>query len=265
MLNTISDAMHAREATGHIQNQLDVYPNTRVINDPTAVMQTTRDGNYERLRALPNVHFPRTVRLRIDTPTSEDLYRQLSDLGFKLPFILRRVGTQTGRSTERIDDANDVTAFCARKPRGEYYAIQYKPLLWRETYFRKMRLFCIDGEAYPVVCHFDQVWNVHGGNRRTVMKTSTELIEQEMAFLRDWRRYTRLKAAAAVDEEFAHTPLEFFGTDFSVDSDGGLFIYELNATMRHSFDHARNFSYKMPYDQQTTAAFEAMVYRRLHR
>ena len=33
--------------------------------------------------------------------------------------------------------------------------------------------------------------------------------------------------------------------------------------MRHSFDHAENFPYKMPYDQATSDAFARMVRARL--
>ncbi|WP_371155776.1 hypothetical protein [Jannaschia sp. 2305UL9-9] len=262
MLNAISDADMELGSLSSLASHLSAHPQTRVINAPDAVMETTRDGNYNRLLDLPNVHFPGTIRVVLDAPTPKDLDRQLRALDFRLPVILRRTGTQTGRSTVRIDAPEDLVTFCADEPRGEFYAIQYKQLLWRDTFFRKMRLFCIDGAAYPVVCHFDHVWNVHGGNRRTVMKASAELMEQEQHFLRDWRGYIGSKAAAAVEDVFARTPLDFFGMDFTVDTDGGLFIYELNASMRHSFDHARNFPYKQPHDQATSDAFEAMVHRR---
>ena len=59
------------------------------------------------------------------------------------------------------------------------------------------------------------------------------------------------------------TGLEFFGIDFTIDNNGKVFIYELNASMRHSFDHAKNFPYKMPYDKNTSAAFERMVLSRV--
>jgi hypothetical protein len=29
--------------------------------------------------------------------------------------------------------------------------------------------------------------------------------------------------------------------------------------MRHSYDHARNFPYKLPHDQAITAAFQQMI------
>ena len=57
-----------------------------------------------------------------------------------------------------------------------------------------MRLFIIDGEAFPVVCHFDRFWNVHGGNRLEIMKTSEELMEQERSFLADWKAYVGKRA-----------------------------------------------------------------------
>ena len=121
-----------------------------------------------------------------------------------------------------------------------------------------MRLFIIDGVPHPVVCHFDDYWNVHGGNRLEMMKTNEALMDEEKRFLSDWQSYVGAKAVAHSTAVEA-TPLEFFGIDFTVMDSGDIPIYELNASMRHSYDHARNFPYKLPYDQATTAAFQQMI------
>lgn len=57
--------------------------------------------------------------------------------------------------------------------------------------------------------------------------------------------------------------LDFFGIDFTILPDGKLFIFELNAAMRHNFDHAKNFPYTEPHLKRISEAFDTMVQRRL--
>ena len=129
--------------------------------------------------------------------------------------------------------------------------------------FRKLRLFHIDGEFFPVVCHLDKVWNVHGGNRKTIMRGDETLMAEEKSFLNDWKSYVGAANVDRIETVAERTGLEFFGMDFTIDADGSLFIYELNPAMRHSFDHARNFPYKLPYDQAIAEAFTRMVSQRM--
>jgi len=44
------------------------------------------------------------------------------------------------------------------------------------------------------------------------------------------------------------------GLDYTVTGQGDVLIYELNLTMRHSFDHARNFPYMARYMLNITDA-----------
>ena len=53
--------------------------------------------------------------------------------------------------------------------------------------------------------------------------------------------------------------LDFFGIDFTVLEDGRLFIFELNAAMRHNFDHAPAFPYTWPHLRAISQAFHAMA------
>jgi len=57
--------------------------------------------------------------------------------------------------------------------------------------------------------------------------------------------------------------LDFFGIDFTITEDDTFLIYELNPTMRHSFDHAYNFSYLRQPDQNITDAFNDMIEARM--
>ena len=183
-------------------------------------------------------------------------------MGFERPFIIRETGTQTARSTALIEAPAALDAYLARRPGREFYLIDYHRILWRGEYFRKLRLFRIEDRFFPVVCHLDKVWNVHGGNRKEIMRGDEALMAEERRFLADWRDFVGAANADRLERLAELVGLEFFGVDFTIDDAGAIFVYELNAAMRHSFDHAKVFPYKLPYDQATTEAFTAMVDRR---
>lgn len=263
MLNTIAEPDIEGASLASLQSYLDAHPTIPIINKPERVWATARDRNYERLNGLADFTFPKTVRFRVKKAGPAEFAEKLNALDMTAPVILRRVGTQTGRTTQLITGGHDLMTYADTPLSGEFYAISYREILWQGEYFRKLRLFCIDGEFYPVVCHLDKIWNVHGGNRKEIMRDDEDLMAQEKAFLADWKSYVGQGNADILYKIAEATDLEFFGIDFTVDNEGKIFIYELNPSMRHSFDHAKNFPYKLPYDQATSAAFEAMVLTRI--
>lgn len=263
MLNTIAEPDIEGTSLKSLQDYLDKNPSTPIINKPERVWQTARDRNFERLDGLGDFTFPKTVRFRVKKAGPAEFAKELNRLNMTSPVILRRVGTQTGRTTQLINGGHDLISYANKPLSGEFYAISYREILWQNEYFRKLRLFCIDGEFYPVVCHLDKIWNVHGGNRKDIMRGDEDLMAQEKAFLSNWKDYVGLGNADLLYKIAEATDLEFFGIDFTIDNDGKIFIYELNPSMRHSFDHAKNFPYKLPYDQATSAAFETMVVSRV--
>ncbi len=234
-----------------------------IINRPERIWHTARDRNYQRLRAMPGLRFPRTERARFRNAGHEEVETWLNQAGFGWPVIMRRTGTQTGRTSYLLATRDDLRAMCAGGLSGEYYAIAYHEILWREKYFRKLRLFWIDGDFYPVVCHIDRTWNVHGGNRKTLMLGNQALMDEEKRFLGHWQDYVGTRNVEALHRVAEDTGLDFFGIDFNLDDCGRVFIYELNPAMRHSYDHAENFPYKKPHDEAITEAFTKMVRSRI--
>ena len=265
ILNTIAEADVEGASLATLQSYLDQNPDVPLINRPEQILKTTRDGNFQRLQGFEGLRFPRTMRLAMTGQDAATLARELEELGFDYPLLLREVGTQTGRTFGLIEGKKDLERYVRRGLHGTWYAIKYHEILFQGRYFRKLRLFCIDGVFYPVVCHIDQIWNVHGGNRKEMMRGSEELMGEEKRFLADWRSYVGARAADGFERLMGEVGLDFFGADFTLDPDGNAFIYELNAAMRHSFDHAQNFPYKLPYDQAITDAFSTMVSSRLQK
>lgn len=263
MINTIADPDLERASLESLSAWLADHPDTNLINHPDRVLQTTRDANYQRLRDIDGVIFPLTVRLEFDNADALAVETAISQHAFTPPIILRQTGTHTARTTELLQGRDALKTYVGDGLSGTFYAIQYREILWQNSYFRKLRLFHIDGEFYPVVCHLDKVWNVHGGNRKDIMRGNEPLMAEEQRFLNDWKSYVGVKATDAIYRLAEATALDFFGMDFTIDDQGRVFIYELNPSMRHSFDHAKVFPYKLPHDQAISAAFAAMIDRRL--
>ncbi len=263
ILNTIAEPDIEGSSLATFQRYLDQVPDAKVINRPEQVAATARDRNWQRLRGFDGVTFPWTVRISLKKAKPLDIVEEFARLGVEGPVILRQTGTQTGRTTVLIDKADALAAYARHGLTGEFYVIDYRQILWRGEFFRKLRLFCIDGTFYPVVCHLDLTWNVHGSNRKEVMRTREDLMAEEKRFLGDWRAYVGSRNVGHLERLAELIGLDFFGIDFTLDDEGGIFIYELNAAMRHSFDHSRSFPYKLPYDQAISDAFAAMVRRHL--
>jgi hypothetical protein len=263
ILNTIADADIEGSSLDSLQEYLDQNVDAVVINRPERVANTTRDRNATRLSGIDGLTFPRTHRVRFENAKPDKVARMVGDLEFEYPFLIRRTGTQTGRSFARIKTREDLDAYVGERLNSTYFLIEYRKILWKDKLFRKLRLFHIDGTFFPVVCHLDKMWNVHGGNRKTIMRDDETLMAEEKSFLEDWKSYVGARNVGCIEAIAELIGLEFFGMDFTIDQNGEIFIYELNPAMRHSFDHARDFPYKMPHDQAISNAFQAMILNRI--
>ncbi len=267
LLNTIADADIEPRSLAALSEYLGRHPMVPIVNHPDRVLETTRDGNAGRLNALAGVVFPRTARFRRDGANPEAAAARIGEMGFAYPIIVRETGTHTGRTVALVGDEGKLTRYFAGVTGEEFYLIQFVDERFTgadgKPYFNKKRVFCIDGRLYPVVSHVDTVWNVHGHNRLTVMQRNPWMQEQEKNYLADPMGAIGAKNWRVLASLGSLVGLDFFGVDYTVRRDGTLLIFELNAAMRHSHAHARNFPYMRPFMDRIGAAFAAMLERKL--
>lgn len=264
LLNTIADPDLERRSLLALSEYLKSHPEVPIINHPDRVLAAARDSNDRRLNAIAGVTFPRTVRFHREGMATEAVVARIGEMGFAWPIIVRETGTHTARTVALAHDDAELTRYFAASDGEAFYLIQYiDERIDGGRYFGKKRIFCIDGRLYPVVSHIDRIWNVRGDNRLTVMRENPWMLEQEKRYLADpagaigagnWRILERLHDLVGLD---------FFGVDYTVREDGTLLIYELNASMRHSNAHSRNFPYMQPYIDRITAAFGEMIQRKI--
>ncbi|MBN4046371.1 tetratricopeptide repeat protein [bacterium AH-315-P15] len=259
LLNTIADPDVELSALKSLESYIAAHPKVQVINHPSKVISTSRDGNYQTFKDREGIYFPRTERLYSGGRGAVEIAADIEARNFRYPMILRQPGTQSARSTALVDDREALVAYITQNQSDCYYVIEFVKNASKKGHYSKIRFFAIDGVLYPVVYHIDQVWNVHGGNRKTFMSSHGWMLKKERQFLDNPAsiigkdNYKRLKEIPKL------IGLDFFGFDFTLKSDGTVLFFELNPAMRHSFDHANRFEYMRPHMQAITDAFTKMV------
>lgn len=246
----------------NVEAFLAQFPDMPVINPPHKVRRTTRAENSRRLGALPHVILPQTELFLLDEP-AEAIAAQVEAAGLGYPMIVRHRGTQTGKTVEKVDSrAALIEWLAAQPPSTEVYATAFIDCRWQDGYYHKSRVFFIDGELFPVASLASDTWQIHSGDRYRVMSSTPSTQEDEQRFLRDPATYLGSKAIDALYAIHDTIALDFFGIDFTLDSEHNVIVFEANAAMRHNFDHAENFPYTRPHLERVSEAFAAMVERR---
>lgn len=264
MLNTIACPDSKPRSLQAAVRFVERFPQVPVINHPRRVLETTREQNSLRLNEIDGVVFPKTEKILWLGAPLEATVQKIFERGFTFPFILRKVGSQTGQSVALVRDEKALRAYLLASPIEQaYYVIQFHDCCVREDVYHKMRIFFIDGVLYPVANVFHDRWNIHSGDRYSVMDKSAWMQAEEQTFLNTTADYLGEENIARLYRIRDLVQLDFFGIDFTVLSDNRLFIFELNAAMRHNFDHAKNFPYTEPHLRRVSDAFAAMVKARL--
>ncbi len=260
VLNTIACADRMTDSLKALSKFLAAWPGVPVINHPDKVLQTTREQNCRRLGAIDGVVFPKTERVHWDGGDTGSMVSAITEKGFSYPLVLRPVETHTGVEVALAADTEAVQDyFKAARAGRDYYFIQYHDLSDARGHFRKSRTFCIDGRYYPVASLVHSGWNVHSGDRYSLMADSEDMQAAEQAYLSDFEGWLGPENMARLEAVRERVDLEFFGIDFCKLEDGRLFIFECNAAMRHNYDHVGAFPYTEPYLDRVSDAFDAML------
>lgn len=264
MLNTIACPDSKQASLLAAARFTDRYPDIPIMNHPRQVLETSRIRNSLRLNTIPGVKFPKTEKIWWSGDNLDEIIKTIFGWGFEFPFIVRKVGSQTGQSVALVDNEQALRQHFHDSPTDrEYYIIQFQDCRIRRNVYHKMRLFFIDGTLYPVANVFNDTWDIHSGDRYSVMDKNEWMQAEERAFLGDTCGYLGCENFNRLHRIYDIIKLDFFGIDLTILPDGTIFIFELNAAMRHNFDHAGNFPYTRPYLEKISNAFAQMVKDRL--
>jgi glutathione synthase/RimK-type ligase-like ATP-grasp enzyme len=200
-----------------------------VINDPRAVMQTSRIGNAARLRDLSGVRTARTVAITRDVLAGADGVAALAQQGFAFPLLLRSPGYHTGRNFILVERAADLRPTAQSLPGEELLAIEYLDARGSDGKARKFRVMMIGGRLYPLHLAISRDWKVHYFT--SDMADQAEHRAEEAKFLQDMAGTLGQKAMRALGAIQAELGLDYAGIDFALSPAGDVLLFEANATM----------------------------------
>ena len=250
VVNLISDVDQGRDI---LSGCVDLVGGLQkpIVNHPHKVMATGREVIAQRLAGIPHCRMPRTMR-----GSRRDVAALAATFGF--PLLLRTPGTHGGDAFEKIDAPAGIDAFLAQHPGEEFYLTEFVDYRSPDGFFRKYRLMLVDGAVLPYHLAIADQWKIH--HFRTEMDRHRWMQQEEETFLDRPADVFGPAHEAALHEIARIVGLELFGVDCSLDRDGNLLIFEVNASMLIHDDNA-GFAYKAPHVARIKAAFDAMLAR----
>jgi len=226
------------------------------INDPRKIQRTTRDMVAELLTGIEGCRIPKISRQQAGTKLSAESLR--AALPQATSILARPVGTHGGDDFDKIDGADELTAYLAKPAETDRYFIEYADYRSADGFFRKYRFIFVNGEVLPYHLAICDDWKVHHVN--TDMANQKWMQDEEAAFLNDPTLVFNEGHYEALRTIQERIDLEYFGIDCSVDTNGDLLVFEVNASMLVHDDNAE-FPYKNPAVYRIKAAWDAMLAR----
>ena len=219
-----------------------------IVNTPAAVLQSSREGNYQRFRDNETVILPKSVKLEGISGCCRNVVRDaIAANDMMLPVILRVAGFQGGKFMHMIRDLDnhdfsEIDELTTTSPQT-LYLIQYHDVSYRDersgdtSLYPKYRAFMVDGKLYPVHLFTADSFNVHKKNADPVMGKYDWLIEKEKAYCEDPTTHLGEHLWREIEAALASMGLEYNGIDFApastAEEQGKIVVFEINPAMRN--------------------------------
>lgn len=257
VVNAIGDADVAGAALAGAEAVL-AHTSAPVINRPAAVLATGRAAIAQRMREVPGVITARTATVSRDVLNSPEAQSELDRLGFSFPLLLRSFGFHGGEHFLRLDSSAELPAALESLPGQELLVIQYLDARSDDGKIRKYRVMMIDGRLYPLHCAVSSNWKIHYFSAE--MADYPEHRAEDAAFLADMPRVLGPRVMAALYAIQDALGLDYGGIDFGIHREGGLLLFEANATMVILPPGAEaKWDYRRPAVERVCRAVHAML------
>jgi Tetratricopeptide repeat len=235
-----------------------------VINHPSAVAQTGRVANAERLRGIAGVVVPRMASVARDLLAGLDGLAALTVRGFDFPLLLRAPGFHTGRHFVRIARPDELADAARALPGEALSVIAHLDARGADDKFRKYRVMIVDRRLYPLHLAVSRDWKVHYFTAE--MADSAAHRAEDAAFLADMTVAIGARGLAALQAIAEALALDYGGIDFGLSPAGEILFFEANATMAvYPPTIDPKWAYRRPAVERILAAVPTMLIERARR
>jgi glutathione synthase/RimK-type ligase-like ATP-grasp enzyme len=241
-----------------VQSAVASWPKP-VLNLPERIAALSRDNNCARLKSVPGLSMPNTVRVSRQTLAQlglGELSLVADDVDF--PIIVRPVDSHAGHDLEMLNSAGEISGYLTSAQNSEFYVSRFIDYRSADAMFRKYRIVLIEGR--PFVCHMgisDQ-WMIHymnAGMDKDVVKR-----EEEARFMSHFDSDFAVRHADALKDINERIGLDYLGIDCAETADGCLLVFEVDSCMIvHAVDPVDVFPYKQPQMRRVFDAFFQML------
>jgi hypothetical protein len=212
---------------------------TRVINHPRKIQQTSRDRVSSTLQGIPGVIVPRVQRFQPRSP--DDVFSRAAAEGFELPFIARVAGLHGGVSMVKVDSRDDYDALHALPFDGrDFYLTEFIDYRSPDSLYRKTRIALVDG--VPLIRHhlIDANWMVHA-SALALMDQRPDLMDEANGVLADFDGRLRPAIEDRLSEITRRLGLDYYGIDCHIDAQGEILLFEANANMNILYNSRQEY------------------------
>jgi hypothetical protein len=114
---------------------------------------------------------------------------------------------------------------------GQLFATEFVDFRSADGFYRKFRV-CVYGRSM-VLRHMivSDRWNIHGGDRKGLMRRRADLRDEERRLLERPRHAFHSSVQETLRAVRKRMKLDYFGIDFGLASTGAVVLFEANATM----------------------------------
>ena len=217
------------------------------LNDPKHIRLCARDLLYERLKDIPDVIVPETLRVS----------RQQISLPY-YPITIRPIDTHSGKGLQRICNTYDLADYLNNNDAEAFYISRFYPTERKDGLYRKLRIALIDGKPY--ICHvaLSDQWIVHYMSAQMhldadKMAEEKTLMEQFDTAIHSDHGITFQRIAKAIG-------LDYVVLDCEITSQNQVILYEAdNRGWIHATDSETVYPYKKSVMAKAFAAFRNMI------
>jgi len=228
-----------------------------LLNAPQAVIETQRQRLPGLLAELEGVVAPACIRSDQAPGAGGDRARQLAEAGLAFPLLARPAAAHGGAGLVRCDNVEALDAWLGQM-QGEFYLTAFHDSADAAGYYRKYRMICIGGQAFPYHLAISRDWMVHYFSAD--MERHPWKVEEERRFLADPAAVLGKRAINAIAGIGQRLGLDYGGIDFTVLPDGRVLVFEANATMLvHPERNDGPLAHKNVYVERIVAAFGQML------
>jgi len=200
------------------------------INHPDAILNTSRDLIATNLSDITGLKMPLTVRIKPRSP--DEVETAIKASKFSYPVIFRQAGDHGGVSTILIHSREEIVKlmYSYALDGRSFYLTQFVDYQSSDGLYRKYRLVIVGNSLILRHMIINDGWLIHA-NSRSFMAGKLAMQQEEEQVISSFKTQLGPKLVKTISEISKKLKLDYYGIDCSINAQGEILAFEINANM----------------------------------